>query len=414
MQFTPRRVVIIVVSFIALVFVLTTLNQIVETNEAGNVQIKQAAISGTLSCKLDPGMWVQSFGTIHTYKEAETFHFNTDLDALPTRFADATKAQVSGTVRVLLPVTDCDALTRIHRKFKSFNGLMDKLVEPAMRKALFHSGPHMTAAESYAERRGEFASLAEDQLVNGVIKVDKIRTKTTDPITGQVTTINVVTPRECKKENDTTCVNGFERDVGVFREFNVSLTNFVIDGISYPKAVLNQIETQRKARMNIITQEAKAKEADARATKAEAEARAKVAETRAEEEVQKTQRVVRAEADKAEAVLQAEKLKEVAKLEKEAAAFEKQKQILLGEGEAQRKKLVMQADGALDKKLEAWVAAQKAYADALSKAQPGALVPSLMMGSSGGPNGGNANQLIELLKAKTARDLTLDMQVRHK
>ena len=410
---TPKRVGVLVAALVVFLLVIVFSNQVVETNEAGNVQIRQMIVSGTLDCKLESGMWGQYFSSIHTYKEAETFHFNTDADSLPTRFADATKAQVSGTVRVLLPVTDCAALTLIHRKFKSFAGLMDKLVEPAMRKALFHSGPHMTAAESYAERRGEFASLAEDQLMNGVIKVDKVQEKTVDPITGQATTITKARPRECKEENGTTCVNGFERDIGVFREFNISLTNFVIDGIKYPKKVLAQIETQRSARMNIITKKAEAQEADARAQKAEAEARAKVAETRAEEEVQKTQRVVRAEADKAEAVLQAEKVKEVAKLEKEAAEFEKKRQILLGEGEATRKRLVMQADGALEKKLEALVKINARYADALSKAQPGALVPALQMGASGGGNGG-ALDLVNLLTAKAAKDLSTDLGVKRK
>lgn len=413
---TVKQGVILAVTVIALAIVGVMFNEIVETNEAGNVQVKQAAVSGTLSCKLNPGMWMQLFGAIHTYKEATTYHFSANSSrgdsSLPTRFSDATRAQVSGTVRVLLPVTDCAALTHIHRKFKSFDGVMQRLVEPAMRKSLFHAGPHMTAAESYAERRGEFATLAEDQLINGVIKVDKTEVDTVDPITGAKTTIKIVTPRKCPEENGTNCVNGFERDSGVFREFGISLTNFVIDGIKYPDNVLAQIEAQRKARMNIITQEAEAKEAEARAKKAVSEAEAAVAETRAQEEIEKTQRIVKAEADKAEAVLQAEKVRDVAKLEKDAAEFEKKKQILLGEGEAARKRLVMQADGALEKKLDAWVKAQQAYADALGKARPGALVPSLMMGGNTG--GGNAGDLIELLKAKTAKDLALDLGVRGK
>lgn len=413
---TFRKGFVLAVVVITLAIVATAFNQIVETNEAGNVQVKQAAITGTLSCKLGPGMWWQLFGTIHTYKEASTFHFSVNSNSgdgpLPTRFADATKADVSGTVRVLLPVTDCESLIHIHRKFKSFKGVMNRLVEPAMRKALFHAGPHMTAAESYASRRGEFATLSEDQLINGVIKTNKVMTEKVDPLTGKTVAIETVEPKTCDDDNGETCIAGLQRDRGVFREFNIKLTNFVIDGITYPDAVLNQIETQRAARMNIITKEAEAKEADARAKKAEAEARAQVAETRAIEEVAKTEMIVRAEAAKEQAILQAEQVRDVAKLEKEAAEFEKKKQILLGEGEATRKRLVMQADGALQQKLDAWVKAQEAYAAALGKAQPGALVPTLMMGAGNG--GGNAGDLIELLKAKTARDLALDLGVRKK
>lgn len=412
---TPRKIAIIVGSIIVFLVVVIFAGSLVETNEAGNVQIKQAAVTGELTCKLDPGMWAQLFGTIHTYKEASTFHFSANSErgdgSLPTRFSDATKAQVSGTVRVLLPVTDCESLIRIHRKFKSFDGVMAKLVEPAMRKALFHSGPHMTAAESYAERRGEYASLAEDQLINGVIKVDDIEREIIDKLTGEKQLTTGVEPRRCEEENDTTCINGFQRDIGVFKEFNISLTNFVIDGITYPDKVLDQIETQRAARMNIITKEAEAKEADARAKKAEAEARAQVAETRAAEEVQKTQLIVRAEADKAQAVLQAEKVKEVAKLEKEAAEFEKKKNILLGEGEAARKRLVMQADGALQQKLDAQIQIQQAWAEAYSKRN----VPSTVFGGGEGTTGHgdtDVQRLLRLLTVQSAKDLSLDMKTK--
>ena len=87
---------------------------------------------------------------------------------------------------------------------------------------------------------------------------------------------------------------------------------------------------------------------------------------------------------------------------KEAAEFEKRKQILLGEGEATRKRLVMQADGALAQKLATLEKINQAYADALAKAQPGALVPALQMGGAG-KGGGSAMNFVDLLTAKAAR-----------
>ena len=288
---------------------------------------------------------------------------------------------------------------------------MGKLVLPAIRKALFSSGPHMTASESYAERRAEFAELVSDQLVNGVIRVDKQKVQVTDEITGEQREGWEIKKLTCTEES-LSCVNGLQRDPSVFREFGITLTNFVIDEINYPEAVLGQIERQRKARMDIITQQAEAKQAEARAKKAASEAEAAIAETRAKEEIQKTQRIVKAEADKAEAVLQAEKVKEVAKLEKEAAEFEKKKLTLLGEGEAARKRLVMSADGALEKKLEAWVEAQKAWAAAYKDRK----VPSTVFGGGGNSSGAgygdtDVQALIKLLTVNTAQDLNLKMSV---
>lgn len=414
---TLALVTVGVLALVGLVFSTS----IFETNNAGYAQIKQAFYFGTLTVHDQPGTYPQLFGTIHTYKEASTFYFTADSEmgeardqSIPFQFNDGAKSKGSGSIRVILPTTDHEAMITIHKKFKSMDGVMNRLVFPALRNAFFHTGPHMSAADSYAARRNEFASLVKDQLLYGTLDTEKEPIETVDEVTGKTKTVYQLKRIPCESPNTDECVRGFKRkEPSAFREFNIQLTNFVIDDIVYPKAVLAQIEAQRAARMNIITKEAEAKEADARAKKAEAEARAKVAETRATEEVQKTQLIVRAEASKAEAVLNAEKVKEVARLEKEAAEFEKKKQILLGEGEATRKRLVMQADGALQQKLNAWVKAQEAYAAALGKAQPGALVPSLMMGGGSG-RGGNAGDLIELLKAKTAKDLSVDLGVRQK
>lgn len=415
-----KKLAVIVGSVVALLVVTLCASSIFETNVAGYVQVKQAAISGTLTVKSDPGMYLQMFGDIHTYKEASTYYFTADTEtgesrdqSLPTQFNDGAKAKVSGSVRLLLPNNDSDAMINIHRKFKSMNGVMDRLVLPAMRKALFASGPHMSAAESYAERRNEFATLVEEQLLYGIIATEKESVVENDDLTGEDKTTYLLHKTTCKIEMyNPKCVNGYVRtQKSVFHEFDIRLTNFVIDDIVYPENVLAQIETQRAARMNIITKEAEAKEADARARKAIAEGRAKIAETRAVEEVAKTQMIVRAEASKAEAILAAEKVKAVAELEKEAAEFEKKKQILLGEGESTRKRLIMQADGALEKKLAALVTINANYANALAKAQPGALVPAFQMGTQSG-GGSSATAFIDLLTAQAAKSLAIDTTIR--
>ncbi len=61
---STKKLMIAVGAVVALCVLILFSSSLVETNEAGNVQVKQAAITGTLSCKLDPGMWGQLFGTI--------------------------------------------------------------------------------------------------------------------------------------------------------------------------------------------------------------------------------------------------------------------------------------------------------------------------------------------------------------
>lgn len=66
------------------------------------------------------------------------------------------------------------------------------------------------------------------------------------------------------------------------------------------------------------------------------------------------------------------------------------------------------ADGVLTQNLDAWVKAQTVWADAVSKYK-GNWVPAVQSGPTGGGNGGM--DLIQLLTAKAAKDLALDMSV---
>ena len=409
-----KSIILLSVLGVLLLFVAISAASIFESNTAGYLQVKQAAVSGTMTCRNQPGMYLQMFGNIHTYNEADTFSFTRRSkegkiisdDSLPARFNDGARAKVSGSVRIILP-TNCNSLIKLHRKFHSGRGVMERLVLPAMRNALWNTGPHMSATESYAERRGEFASLVEDQLINGTILVSKKQVKRPDPITGKMKFVWVVEKRKCSDQKSKSCVGGFVRNRSAFHEFDIRVTNLVIDGIRYSQKVVQQIERQRKARMDIITQQAEAKRAEARASKAKAEALAAVAETRAKEEVAKTQMVVRAEATKAKAVLDAQRKRKVAELDAKAAALEKKANILRGEGQASRRLAIMKADGALSLKLKALVQIHKNYASALGKAKPGALVPQTVIGGGGGKSS-SASDLVTLLLAKTAKDLSVN------
>lgn len=399
-----------------LLIILSMSGMVFETNNAGFIQVKQAAVSGSLTCQMQAGMYSQFFGDIHTYKEAETFSFSEDRDhdgksddALVTQFNDGTKSSVTGSLRVILP-SDCEQLKHLHRKYHSMENVMTKLVLPAVRKALFNTGPHMSASESYAERRGEFAMLAEDQLKNGIIITDKKETEILDSITGEKRLTMVAIKKACTEALDgDPCISGFLRDESAFHEFGISVTNFVIDGIVYPDTVLTQIETQRKARMNILTQQAEAKEAEARALRADAEAKAQIAETRATEEVAKTQQVVRAEATKAQAVMVAQQQKEVAALDVQSAELQKRAKILRAEGDAEAASKLIHADGALDKKLAAFVSINSMWADAYTKQRP---TPDLVIGGDNVKSADPANMMMQLLSIKAMKELQLETTVR--
>jgi hypothetical protein len=72
----------------------------------------------------------------------------------------------------------------------------------------------------------------------------------------------------------------------------------------------------------------------------------------------------------------------------------------------------MEADGALEKKLDAFIRVNELYAEAV-KGYQGSLVPTVVMGENNGrqPAGGGVAELMQLFTAMAAKNLALDMGV---
>ena len=176
--------------------------------------------------------------------------------------------------------------------------------------------------------------------------------------------------------------------------------NFSVRSLDYDNAVEKQIQQQQQLTMDVQTAVAEAKKAEQRAITVAEEGKANAAKAKWEQET-----------IKARAVTEAQQKLEVATLDAKAAEQFKRGEILRGEGESARKRLVMQADGALEPKLDALVKINATYADAIARYQ-GQWVPSVVMGSGGSaaPASG-AQQLVDMLTLKTARDLGLDLNV---
>lgn len=114
------------------------------------------------------------------------------------------------------------------------------------------------------------------------------------------------------------------------------------------------------------------------------------------------------EVEKAKMVTQAESRKAQAELDVQTAQLTKQRLTLEGEGEGAKKRAIMQANGALEQKLDAWLKAQAYWSDAFAKYQ-GNMVPTTILGGSSGSSG-NALGFMELMTAKAAKDLSLDLK----
>lgn len=384
------------------ILALVLFGNLVQDLDAGRIMVIQAPASGKLTWSQTPGLKKQMFGTPTVYRKRHQFYFKApkrdtkDPDlSLPTRFNDNARAFISGEIAWEMP-TDTANLNALHAKYGSDEAIEQQIVRATVEKVITMTGPLMSTTESFASRKNDLLFLVLDQVQHGVYRTIAREEKIKDEMTGQEKTIKVVNPIASNDPAD----HGWARqEPSPLDEFKIHAFNLTIDDIIYEESVTKQITAQQDAIIQVQTAIAQSKTAEQAAITAQKNGEAEAAKAKWAQEV-----------IKATAVTQAEQEREVARLAKETAEFTKQKLILEGEGEATKRRLVMAADGALDKKLAAWQAVQGYYAEAI-KGYTGAWVPSIVMGNAGNTAAGSgASSLIDMLMAKTAKDLALDFR----
>jgi hypothetical protein len=411
---TPRVPWKAILGIIGILIVVIMAFNMVTYVDAGERVVKQT-IGGDLSVFETPGYKWQGLAKVTSYPKATQYDFDMTTErqddakeyedtsrCLPIRFNDQGRARICGTLRVEVP--GGKQLIKLHEQFGSMDSIMTGLVAPAIAKATYQTGPLMSSRESAAEKRGDLQDYIVEQARKGFYKKETREVKIDDPSVPMVRDKETGDMRVAKKlvkisepivGKDGTPVI---QEISALAEFGISFYNFAIKRIAYSKSVQDQIEKQREREVAIQTAIAQAKKAEQDAKTAKANEEAKVAEKRAEMQVEKI-----------EAVTKAEKERDVAELNLEKERLNAEAIIAKGKAEAEARRLKMVADGALNQKLEALVKINENYAVALSKAQPGALVPTLIMGDTGGGKGG-ANDLVQLLTAQTARQLSVDVK----
>lgn len=391
----------LVSSTVALVLAALLLPRLVENLDAEELMVIQS-VTGELHCYTDPGPQWQGLGRVTKYPRRATYEFNVtsrekDGSKLPDdtskqlRFNDGGHADLYGSVNWEMPL-DCPSVVSIHKNFGGPSGVASKAVTQMVDTAVYLSGPLMSSTESSGERRSELVQLINDQAQNGAYQMVAETTTKVDPVTREERTTTVA--------RVAVDASGAPRrqQGSVLKQFGLKLLPLSITELRYDRVVEKQIAQRQEATTAVQISQAKARQAAQDAITAEENGKAAAAKAKWEQETIKAKEVTLAQ----------QKLDVSTLAAKEAEQF-KREQVL--RGEAERKRLVMQADGALDAKLEAYKAVQAAWADAFAK-HGGSMVPAVQMGGSVGATptaAGNAQALVELLTARTAKDLALDL-----
>lgn len=387
-----------VVVVVALIAVLIGFRQLVEYLDASQVMVVQT-VSGDLVVYTEPGYKWQGMGTVTKYPRRSIYEIST-----PVRFNDAGTGTIIGSIQYEMPL-DTETLIQLHKRFGSSEAIQRQLVKTVVDKSVYMTGPLMSSKESYAERRNQLIAYVQDQVANGVYRTKQRDTRITDELTGAEKTVTEVT-----LVKDESAPLGIARqEPPVLTPFGITPFNFSITSLPYDDAVEKQIKRQQEITMDVQTAIADARKSEQEKLTVEAKGAAEAAKAKWEQEAVKAREVTKAEQEKKVAELAAEKLLAVAMLDAQSAAQYKAAQIARGEGDAAYKQKVMEADGALAQKLEAIMKINEAYARAFSN-YSGNWVPQVVMGGSGSGQGAGVADLVSLMLAKTAKELSVDMQ----
>lgn len=405
-QLSKARLGAIGGGIIMLLTAFVAIPNLFENLDASQIMVIQYPTGG-LTVYTEPGPRWQGFGKVTKYPRQAQYSFcsqtiqdgstvqevtcdNTTTGAKRLRFNDGGHATLIGSVNWEMPL-DEKSIINIHKKFGSAQGVETNAVGKMLDAAIYLAGPLMSSTESSGARRSELVQYINDQAENGVY----------------VTSVKNIVEKDAGGNEVTTSITEIQHNSNgtpkrqqgsILSAFNLKLLPLSISELKYDAVVEKQIAQRQASTTAVQLARANATKAEQDAITVEAEGKAKAAQTKWTQE-----------AINAKEIAEAEKKLKVATLAALEAEQFKREQILKGEGEAARKRLVMQADGALDKKLDAYKAVQGYWANAF-KDFKGQMVPGVQMGGGmGGNSASNTSALVDMLTAKTAKDLAVDL-----
>ena len=319
------------------VFLLLTVSSVVRqlfaTNDAGYYQIKQAALSGAMSVRDEPGTYLRLFGTITTYHVSDMHYFSkSDLDGgkgsesdpIKVRFQGGGSAEINGGIKFKLPTNELLRL-KIHQDFRSYDAFKHDLIRQTVAEALAQTATLMKAEESYSTRRAEFTALVEDQIKNGIYETDTKEFKVKDTEGNDLVQHEVFVMRDAK-------------GIPVIRKtsplimYGVEVLSFQLKDFDFDENITGLIHQKQDAEQKKVVSRANAEKAQQDAITARAQGEAKIAEEKATQEVEKIKQVTIAQ-----------KEFEVSKLRRAQADQDAQAAITNGKAEAEVNRLKVQA-----------------------------------------------------------------------
>lgn len=380
-----------------------------EENDLGYYQVNQT-ITGKVWVRNGQGTyWKWPLTKTTTWRKVFTQYWSKHEDqggknynAIEVQFGDSGVGFVSLNVRRRNPNIEPERID-VQNTFIT-EAALNEAVEEVARQAVQTTASMMTAEESY-RRKPEFIAKVIDQIMHGLYVT---RTVTIEE-NGEETVLQQVV-----RDKKTGEIKRQPRDID---KYGIEIANVNVTDLDYDKKTQGMIDEKRQKYQEAELAKYKAEKAKQEALAAEEEGKKDVIEARYQELEKKEKAVVQAEQKAQVAEIEAQQRVTVASKQKEQAAIDLETEKLKAEAvkvdaeaQAEAKRKLIEADGALDKKLAALVEINQHWAENLGKNRQ---VPDIMIGNEGKTEGGamNAQNLMEMIMINTAKQLKADMKI---
>jgi hypothetical protein len=405
---SKRTIVLGILSVIVLIFFIIV--NPFSWNDAGNRTVVERT-TGEQVVQFAPGIFYAGFfakekewpNQISVTYQAEAADLalednGIEVGQIMIRFSDATTAHVKGITQFILPADEKEMIL-IHNTHRTPQSLVVKRLAPYTKECLQSSAQLMSSEKHYGGGRAQMAQDFMDQLKEGVYLLRTEENIVFDSLESEKKRVYQTEIQIDKKTSLPT------RKLSSIKEYGITVADAAITDVDYE----DKVDQKLVKIIDAVTKSSISKQelmtAQQQTLTAKAKGEQALVEIEYQQKQEQTKQVVEAETK----VKVAEQDKLQQKIAYEGAILEAKKIKELADAQAYARSRIMQADGALEMKLNAQIEVQKAWAEAFSK-YTGAIVPQFQTGSGGGVNANGALTFMDIITAKTAKDFALELK----
>lgn len=408
-------------------------------NDAGQCQHVRT-IMGSEYAVCSAGWYFEGWGWSNQWPWAITITHTTNPNSdgslvnppLQVRMADNWTGDVTQVTRFEIPQGEEEFLN-MSRKFRTPERLISSVLLPAVTSSLDSVSNMFTMEEYYSGgKRDQYKTEFRDAIEEGRPVVRQVtRTIYTGVGFDGATASDSDSTRSTSSAGDTTQTvtitekvldkNGVAlREAHDYQEFGIIAASAILENLDPDDTFEDQIKARKEAASRRIVAREQRKEQEEQRLLAIQTGQTDIAKRQAEAEVVQIAKTTDAETTKKLALIEAERMREEARIAKETsqinlekARIDAQAVQVAADAEAYQKRVILEADGALQQKLDALVQINEKWANAAAQIK----VPqTVFAGNSGSGTTGNAittvEQYMQMMTVKAAKDLQIDTTIK--